>query len=242
MSWLYDNVHLLRSMRLSIVLACLLAVQGQSGDDKGDAELCGKTIQAVLASCAEQARDDQPLGFAACVNPRMDQLKGCTCENYQGAAIAARAAFESGGGRVAEDPIFNEPRSVFYRIFQDKNADMATRFKWASFLVQSYFGDYVHVVVVGFPFLIFSMRSSVEGGKAELTRMAKTVKAVRGAAEQQRERAEQLTINFFKLEEELNRANQSIAALSADVSALKRAAGVVDAPGGASTDGLRQRK
>ena len=52
-----------KEMRLPIVVACLLAVQGQSGDDKGDAELCGKTIQTVLASCAEQARDDQVPSF-----------------------------------------------------------------------------------------------------------------------------------------------------------------------------------
>ena len=225
----------------ALFLGAAIAQGAEHGEEKGDAELCSKTISVVLESCGKQG-EEKPLSFSACINPRMDQLKGCTRENYQGAAIAARAAFEAGGGRVAEEALFNEPRSIFYRIFQDKNADMATRVKWATFLMQSYFGDYVHVFVVGFAFLIFSMRSSVEGGKAELARMAKTVKAVRGAAEQQRERAEQLTINFFKLEEELSRANQSIAALSADVSVLKRAAGVVDDVSTAGSDGLRQRK
>lgn len=234
-------------MRVSLLLCAGLIVcaSGQGGgsdEDKSDPEQCAKTIAVVLANCAKEARgSDQPLPFSACVNPRMNQLQGCTRENFQGAAIAARGQFEAGGGRVAEEPLFSEPRSIFYRIFQDKNADMATRVKWATFLMQSYFGDYMHVFAVGFAFFLFSMRSSVEGSKAELARMAKTVKAVRGAAEDQRVRAEQLTINFFKLEEDLNRANQTIAALSADVSSLKQEAGIVDAAV-ADPSGLRQRK
>jgi len=237
-------------MRVALLLlsaGLIVCASGQGGggdEDKSDPEQCAKTIAVVLANCAKEAHGSakEPLPFSACVNPRMNQLQGCTRENFQGAAIAARGQFEAGGGRVAEEPLFSEPRSIFYRIFQDKNADMATRVKWATFLVQSYFGDYMHVFAVGFAFFLFSMRSSVEGSKAELARMAKTVKAVRGAAEDQRVRAEQLTINFFKLEEDLNRANQAIAALSADVSSLKQKAGIVDAAVADDPGGLRQRK
>ena len=226
---------------LVLVLAWPCSGEGEPGSDSGESDpiACAAALAKMLQQCAdEQPASEKAVSFSPCVNskdPRL--LSACTRENYQKAAIAARAQFEESGGTVAEEGIFNEPRSIFYRIFQDKKADMQTRIKWATFLLQSYFGDYLHVLVVGFAFFIFSLRSSLNETKKAVTELRRSNKALRASTTQMLERVNQITTNHCRLDGE-------VSSLQKEVTSLRSLLQAPSAGGPASSDegGLRRRK
>ena len=180
----------------------------------------------------ELPSSEAEVSFTRCVNSKDPRhLKGCTRENYQSAAIAARSLFEDSGGAVQEEGIFNEPRSIFYRIFQDKRATMQTRLKWAQFLLQSYFGDYIHVFVVGFAFFIMSLRSSLNETKAAVAKLRSSNEALRKAHRDVIQRINDLTANHCTLDAEVDAIKRRLA--RADPAAATEEC---------SAEGLRKRK
>ena len=228
-------------MRALLLLLMAMSCAAQGDDSESDPKACAAALVKMLQQCAQDLpASENAVSFSPCVNskdPRL--LKGCTRENYQNAAIAARAQFEDNGGTVAEESIFNEPRSIFYRIFQDKNADMQTRIKWATFLLQSYFGDYLHVLVVGFAFFIFSIRSSLNETKKAVAELRRSNKALRASTTQMLERVNQITTNHCRLDDEVSSLQKDVASLQTLLQAPS-AGGPVGV--GLDENGLRRRK
>ena len=85
---------------------------------------CAGAIHDILTDCSRQAGADG-VALPQCINAKPHELHeaGCNDANFRESAMAARERFEKGGGKIAGDE-FVRPKSLFNRIFLDKNTDV----------------------------------------------------------------------------------------------------------------------